>query len=306
MHDPLSNHTELIGKIKQEDAHRDVTWDNTMQQTERKTRRKKAMQKMLFGLGAGFTGSYWIYYDLTQSGPVEPGTLMPLFLLIIGGFAILIGGVQLYRAIDRGEVGWGFGLLWGLVSGIGNLAGLILGFLVLGIFVMGSGDTSGQAADSLPTLGRIESTLIISLIPAAAGLGPGAAQWLMLRKQIARAGWWVAVTMLGFALPAIVAIALDTSPIYLGPPDMPDVAFTAVAGFSLGITVGVAQWLVLRRQAARAGGWVLASTLGFGGMAVGMTIETNQPAAFFLGLVTYGAITGLAMVWLLRRSFSEV
>jgi hypothetical protein len=304
MNNPLSNHTDLIGKMKQEAGRREANWDTTVQQTERKTRRKNALLKLVFGLGATFTGGYWIYYEVIQSRPVKPGTLMPLFLLIIGGFAILIGGVQLYRAIDRGEVGWGFGLLWGLLSSIGNVVGLILAFLVLGIFAMASGDTPPQAADSLPTLGLIPSALIVSLIPAAAGLALGAAQWLMLRKQISGAGWWVAVTALGFALPIIMGIVLDTSPVNLGLSDMSDVAFGAVVGFSLGITVGVAQWLMLRRQMAQAGWWVPASTLGFCGMAAGIGFESSHPGASFLGLIAYGGITGLVMVWLLRRSFS--
>jgi hypothetical protein len=71
-----------------------------------------------------------------------------------------------------------------------------------------------------------------------------------------------------------------------------------IGGVSLfGTVVGVLQWLVLRRQVARAGWWVLASTVGW---VVGMPLgdSVGGPA---LG-AAYGAITGTALVLLLRQA----
>ena len=63
------------------------------------------------------------------------------------------------------------------------------------------------------------------------------------------------------------------------------------------------QWLILRRQISRAGWWVLASTAAWG---VGMAVCTGAGQfglvsfiTFIVGLVVAGAITGIALVWLL-------
>ena len=76
---------------------------------------------------------------------------------------------------------------------------------------------------------------------------------------------------------------------------------TGYVGVTAGVTVaGALQWLVLRRQVARAGWWVLASTVGWvvGGLVSGITDAAVGWAV--LGAV-YGAITGAVLVWLLRR-----
>ena len=78
-----------------------------------------------------------------------------------------------------------------------------------------------------------------------------------------------------------------------------DVGFV-VAVAAGGTVLGLLQWLVLRRQVARAGWWVLASTVGWvvGGFVSGITDAAAGWAV--LGAV-YGAITGIVLVWLLRR-----
>ena len=58
----------------------------------------------------------------------------------------------------------------------------------------------------------------------------------------------------------------------------------------------------LRRQVARASWWVLASTVGW---VVGGFLSGAVPVGGFLGWAAleavYGAITGTALVWLLRQ-----
>ena len=69
------------------------------------------------------------------------------------------------------------------------------------------------------------------------------------RTNIGTGFWlqWVLASMLGFAAGAAMGNAVT------------DWAFTAL----FGAVGGFMQWLVLRRQIAAAGWWVLASTLGF-------------------------------------------
>ena len=69
-----------------------------------------------------------------------------------------------------------------------------------------------------------------------------------------------------------------------------------VTGAALyGTLVGVLQALVLRRQVARAGLWVLASTVGWV-VAIPVGGMIGPP-----GWAVYGAITGTVLLWLLRR-----
>ena len=128
----------------------------------------------------------------------------------------------------------------------------------------------------------------------------GALQWLVLRRQVARAGWWVVTGIVSGAVVGILVVVLGWVVGVVGRlvggaawgaswgPDWSaepggDVGFV-VAVAAGGTVLGVLQWLVLRRRVARAGWWVLASTAGWA----------------VLGAV-YGAITGAVLVWLLRR-----
>jgi len=115
-----------------------------------------------------------------------------------------------------------------------------------------------------------------------AGILVGTLQWLILRKEIVRSFQWV--------LPSFGAMALFGI-----------VIFGAGLGWVIGIgllgtLVGVLQWLVLKQRIPRAGWWILASTLGWiAGIPAGSVVGWNG-----LGAV-YGAITGLALVLLLRH-----
>ena len=86
-----------------------------------------------------------------------------------------------------------------------------------------------------------------------------------------------------------------------------------------GASVGIAQWLVLRRQVAKAGWWVLASTVGWA-MCVALAVDLFLgglggwdfiiaiillPVGGFVASAWYGTITGSVMVWLLRQSATK-
>jgi hypothetical protein len=128
------------------------------------------------------------------------------------------------------------------------------------------------------------------------GLAVGAAvlsglQSGVLWRYVRRPARWIlasvaAVVVVGLVIPGVGTVDRDLGWI-LG-----------VSGF--GTTVGLFQWLVLRDRYQPAGWWVLASTVGWVlGMAAG---DVNGPPG--LG-AAYGAITGTALVWLLRRRRSE-
>jgi hypothetical protein len=62
---------------------------------------------------------------------------------------------------------------------------------------------------------------------------------------------------------------------------------------------GFAQWLVLRRSVQRAGLWLLAEAVALG---IGLLVAVLSYRISFLAAAIYGALSGAALVWVLRRS----
>jgi len=132
------------------------------------------------------------------------------------------------------------------------------------------------------------------------GLVFGASQWLLLRKVVRRAGWWVVAFGVGWGLAGLIPHK-DSFPTQ-----------GAMIGAVSGGLAGVAQWFMLRKQVARAGWWVLASFIGTaGGWAAGFVVAgLGESRLFYLagnlvvGGVTAG-LTGLVLLWLLRSRNSS-
>jgi hypothetical protein len=188
------------------------------------------------------------------------------------------------RHVQGSSIGWSFWLRWFLAC----LAGFVLGiplFISLGLLF---GDTPG------PVVGN-----------AAAGVIHGAefgiAQWLILRRQGYRVGWWIAASivgfMIGFPLTKTLLGELSSGLVVAG-----------VEGAVVGAIVGALQWLVLRGRVAHAGWWMLASTLAWmlsvvlgelGALAAG-----EDFVADLLRVILGAALSGAGMVWLLRQTAS--
>ena len=189
--------------------------------------------------------------------------------------------------IERTRAEWGFWLQWVLTS--------ILGF------AMGA------------AIGNAVTDLIFMALFGAVG---GFMQWLVLRRQITGAGWWVLASTLSFAIAPLAAIAgvmvmsqvmsLDGNPL----------TAPILLGVIFGVLSAIMPWLVLRRQLARAGWWVPAHLLGslLGGVLGIVTFHAVSAIGFYqfawaaagamfgAGL---GAITGITLVWLLRQPVPE-
>ena len=132
----------------------------------------------------------------------------------------------------------------------------------------------------------------------------GVLQWLVLRRQVAQAVWWIVASIVGGAVVGgvIVAVGADTG--FAAEAAMArdvDVGWIVEAAL-YGAVLGVLQWLVLRRQVAMSGWWVLASTVGWvvGDPVCSSLIGFGTLSWVVFGAV-YGAITGLVLVWLLRQ-----
>ena len=193
-----------------------------------------------------------------------------IFFNALAGFMVI--AARLALAPQR-RPGWRVWFLWLLAGAVGWGNGVYWGWF-------GPGDP--KILESIPTI-----TLSGYLGLAVGGIVMGVLQWLVLRRQIARDGWWVLASVGATAVVGVIVFGVGAVNTGLG----------WVGGVSVyGTVVGVLQWAVLRRQVPRAGWWVLASTAGW---VVGMPLG-DIVGPLGLGAV-YGAITGAAMVWLLRR-----
>lgn len=119
----------------------------------------------------------------------------------------------------------------------------------------------------------------------------GVLQWLVLRRHVSRAGWWVVSSLGAVAVVGLVIFGLGAFD--------PDVGWFLGVGL-FGMAAGMLQWVILRGQLPRAAWWIVASAVGW---ILGMPLgDVNGPPA--LGAV-YGLATGTALVWLLRSDQTE-
>jgi len=114
----------------------------------------------------------------------------------------------------------------------------------------------------------------------------GVAQWLILRRYLTGSVRWVVASVAASAVGAVVVLLVG----------LVDTDAGLLVGVSLyGLLAGALQWLVLKRQVARAGWWVLASSVAWL-VAIPVGDMAGPP-----GWAVYGAITGTVLVWLLRQ-----
>jgi hypothetical protein len=202
--------------------------------------------------------------------------------------------------VERNQIGREIWVVWVFLSTMGIFIGFFMGFILVNIIL---GDVNGRSV-----LGEI---LEYSILGAGLGSVVGLGQWLILRDQISRAGWWILASAAGFAVAgggyvaAVGAFSYSEGLEGLG-------SFAAVLGWTVvgalgGAVAGILQWLVLRRQVSRAGWWVLASTVGWGlSMAVLGALFYVELVGLLVGGAVLGAVTGGALVWLLRQPVPEV
>lgn len=129
----------------------------------------------------------------------------------------------------------------------------------------------------------------------AVGLATGVVQWLLLRRRILGAGWWIPLTVAGWlAGGGLVFLLFTTLVDGSASPPGPGLAFLALAG-----CVGLAQWLLLRRVVRGAGWWLAASLLAGG--AVFLAGETFESIAEMVGFLILPYLLTGAVLWLLLQ-----
>jgi hypothetical protein len=150
------------------------------------------------------------------------------------------------QKIER--LGWGFYTIWILATALG--AGIGFGI-------------SGAVIVKLKSLGGIIWSALLL------GAGIGGMQWVILRRYLQKSGWWVLTAIGGWAFALMIAARAS---VLLGF-RLEDwtaeggwillVPGILILGFILGITIGVFQWLILRKQFQKSLLWILINAFGW-------------------------------------------
>lgn len=193
-----------------------------------------------------------------------------VFFNALAGFMVIVARLAL-APVQR--PGWRLWFLWFMTGAIG-----------WGVSMDVSTFGEGRRFELLQSIPPIMVPQYMSV--AAGGILVGVFHWLVLRRYVTGSFGWVYASLGGAAAGALIFFGVGLFDADLG----------WIAGAGLyGTLVGLMQWRVLRRQVARSGWWVLASTVGW---IVAFPLgELGGPP----GWAVYGAITGTMLVWLLRQ-----
>ena len=132
-----------------------------------------------------------------------------------------------------------------------------------------------------------------------------------MNTQRTNVGWgfwlaWVLASIMGFGIGSLIGISVSYALLPgMGITDEFGVAHLIMFGILLGAMSGFLQWVVLREKVARAGSWVLASTLGFalaGGTLGAIGVNENYVMAGILFATLFGVAGGILQGLVLKRA----
>ena len=109
-------------------------------------------------------------------------------------------------------------------------------------------------------------------------------------------GRWVWATTAGYCVGVGLSLAagIPMASFLAQAAGWVETVIKGVFGVVLGVVLGTAQWMLLRRRARGSGWWVLANAVGY-----------SASEATGGGGAVIGAITGLALILLLRRPMGD-
>ena len=178
---------------------------------------------------------------------------------------------------------------WTLLTTIGLAGGLVAALLI-----------------GMP-LGPLVGAMVITAIATClVGAVLGGTQAIYLRRLLAKPMWWIVSTTIGtgVGLAAGVVIIEQTGILITG--HRPNVARLdtstralsfVVLGLICGVTLGIAQGLVLRRQTSRVRHWVPASAFGLAIAFAASSLLVDASGLRFAslsGVTTFVLLAGLA------------
>jgi hypothetical protein len=169
----------------------------------------------------------------------------------------------------------------------------ILCFAALGVLLL--------AFPSLMSISGFVPTYLIISIPI------GLAQWLALRHILRMSALWIFTLPVGVMFAALF-YRIAPYGLRLNLDDESILALTS-GYFVLGFSIGLPQWLMLRRQLAKSSIWLLSSSIavaaGFWLVLITDLINQSGMLSAIVVVFIYPTITGLALAWLIANHNSS-
>jgi purine nucleosidase/pyrimidine-specific ribonucleoside hydrolase len=157
---------------------------------------------------------------------------------------------------------WFFYPIWMVLSFLSIPSALFLDFIVRSIITQVIGDLIYVNGELLFTEDYLFAYTFIPMV----GLLTGVLQYALLRRYQPRMGWWVLATTGGWLLGMLLFLitggnrSLNLGWMFL----------------VMGLAIGVAQWLLLRRRLSQPGWWMIANVVGWGLLAL-LTADSATP-----------------------------
>jgi hypothetical protein len=151
---------------------------------------------------------------------------------------------------------------------------------------------------AIVVVGSVEGVVSGALGGALAGAVIGAAQWLVLRRYLRVGLAWILATALGVAIGDTLGALLTGAETGIGA--------LLLTGLVTGVAVGLLQWgAFLRGRLLLASLWPLVVAIAWPvgwtvTWAIGIDVERGYYAFGASGALVFAAITGLAMLLMLR------
>jgi len=148
-----------------------------------------------------------------------------------------------------------------------------------------------------PSIMEVSGTLVITLILIPIGF----CQWFVLRRIMQISILWIFTIPIGLLLGVLLNKIL---PVGLSQVvDDESIAALTFGYVVMGFTIGLPQWLILRRQKSHSSVWLLGSTIGAAGgfwlILVTDLISISGIISYIVVVLVYTIVTGLILTRLL-------
>lgn len=193
--------------------------------------------------------------------------------------------------MNNEEPRWVLYPLWIIQSFFCIPIALLLNFIILTIITLLVGDFI--YVNGIPRI--TEDYLYLYFFIPTVSLLTGAFQSMLLRRYLPRMGGWVLATAGGWLLGILLVLIPDWLHWRNGYRDL-DQAF-----LSLGLAIGIVQWLLLRRQLSHAGWWIAANVVGWGLLALVTGDTLDGLGLLVLGLLP-ASVTAAALALLMKQA----
>lgn len=189
------------------------------------------------------------------------------------------------------QLDWGLALKWSLSCAIGTA--------VLGMAAYASmwqvADSVGGANDLIKV--AVAGAIFGALMALGGNLGPA----FLLRSVGISAARWIGFSALVTAVITSTGVTIISSQeFYMGEA----LVSTLFVGLTLGLSMGIVQWWLLKQQQVSAALWPLVTAAGYT-LAFGIVVYFSGEGREWLALIgmglVLGLVTGLGMMWLRRR-----